>query len=121
MNLFRGDIEENMFSIILFGNKEVVEDLHQVIDRLKQNGTSVLISEIRRTREFVRDPQCYDFTTGKWTCYTKIELRQGSSLSRPDNEDVHEILTLQLNPFFDIRLLSTKIMYSKSSQASCMF
>ncbi|MEM0289768.1 MAG: hypothetical protein QXD10_07595 [Metallosphaera sp.] len=103
MNLFRGDIQDQLFSIILFADEKVMKEVDNVLKKI--SGSNFFISQIKRTRKFVRDPQCYDFESKRWKCEDREELKQGSTLDGPDENDIKGVATIQVNPFFDLRLI----------------
>ncbi len=104
MNLFRGDMESNLFSITLFAEGETVDN---VLGALRSISCSLVItSTIKQTRKFVRDPRCYDFKFHRWTCDDKLEIRPGEVLENPHEQDIMGVVQLQVNPFTDIRLIN---------------
>ncbi|QKR01085.1 hypothetical protein GWK48_08470 [Metallosphaera tengchongensis] len=113
MNLFRGDVEEDLFSIVIFGNRHVAEEVRKVMEKLRRGNSNFVIYEVSKTRKFSRDPSCFNPTSGKWTCEGKVEFKQGSVLPSPDEKDVNGIVTLQVNPFADVRTLSHRFHIRK--------
>ncbi|MCG3108507.1 hypothetical protein L3N51_00788 [Metallosphaera sp. J1] len=104
MNLFRGDMEENLFSITLFADGGIVEDIIKALNAL--SCSLVIATRIKQTRKFVRDPTCYDFESHRWICVDKLEIRQGEFLRNPHEQDIKGVVSLQVNPFADIRIIN---------------
>ncbi|EHP70769.1 hypothetical protein MetMK1DRAFT_00012720 [Metallosphaera yellowstonensis MK1] len=103
MSIFRGDLEEKLFSVIAFADRTLEQEIRRLSEVLEP--TFSLVGEIPETRKFIRDPHCYDFGRHRWLCEDKVEMKPGAKLSSPDQEDVWAVTQIQANPSLNMKVI----------------
>lgn len=102
VSLFRGDIEEDKFTLIFYTDKEAYlyykEKILDLLDKINMECDIALIEVYRR---YINDEQCYDFSKNKWVCDNKFEYLSLPSKSLVDihKQDTNLLVNIQVNPF----------------------
>ncbi len=107
VNLFRADLEENKFMLVVYSNKNTLNSIKDAVEKLRdENIVECEIFEITETKRYYRDISCFDFRESKWICDKIIQLSKKGKEIIPDEEDINLIVKLQVNPYIPYYLSS---------------
>ncbi|BDC18336.1 hypothetical protein [Acidianus sp. HS-5] len=98
-NLFRADLEENKFMLVVYSNQNTLNSIKDAVKKLRdENIVECEIFEITVTKRYYRDISCFDFNKNTWICDKLIQLNKKGKEIRPDEEDINLVVKLQVNP-----------------------
>ena len=101
VNIFRGDIEDQMFMLVFYTNLQIFEEVKKTYEELfKKLNMDCSVNLSLHIMRFINDENCYDFDNKEWICNRKF-----TQISAPprkftplDKEDVNLITSIQVNP-----------------------
>lgn len=100
VNLFRADLEENKFMLVIYANKDTLNSIQTAVKKLRdENIVECEIFEISETKRYYRDIYCFNFDQNMWTCDRLLQFNKRGKMVKPDEEDINLIVKLQANPY----------------------
>ncbi|EZQ02125.1 hypothetical protein CM19_11455 [Candidatus Acidianus copahuensis] len=101
LNLYRADIEKKQFISVIFANENSISDIESAIKKINEAGVAECeVMLINRTVKYVRNPECFDFESGSWSCNSMYEFPNSTRQLNADKADIDLIVSLQVNPCY---------------------